>query len=342
MMAELTKDQWIKEQLSAKNLQDNKTNRDKLSKQYDAIYVGGDTKDWRTYFKRQFPQLANMFDSAAGEQEARSIFGDLIDLFIDVAQNPDNYDFATEAGRSAFKTKVEGTQYAQKTSSRRAEWDALKDADKKERLSQKVGELKGTFAGMGLTMTEMNNLALTALKNGANDLELKYLAFSKLLDRPEGGIMETKEAMDLKQTLRAYDYSFTDEDINNALTNTEKNGVPQTAELLINKARFGAKLKYSGFSDLFDQGYTVSDVFEPYQQMAARLLERSPADISLKSDLYRRAIETRKEDGTPLTMSDWSRIIKTDDKYGWQYTNQAHQQIDGVVSSLEKMFGLRQ
>lgn len=341
-MAELSKDQWIKEQLTAKNLTDNKANRDKLSKQYDSIYVGGDTKDWRTYFKRQFPQLASMFDSATGEQEARNIFGDLIDLFIDVAQNPDDYDLISEAGRAAFKSKVEGTQYAQKTSTRRAEWDALKNSDKQERISQKVGELKGIFAGMGLTVTEMTNLATTALKNGANDLELKYLAFSKLLDRPEGGLMETKEAMDLKQTLRAYDYPFTDDDINAALTNAEKNGIPQTAELLINKARFGAKLKYAGFSDLFDQGYTVSDVFEPYQQMAARLLERSPADISLKNDLYRRAIETKKEDGTPLTMSDWSRIIKTDDKYGWQYTNQAHQQVNSVVSGLERMFGLRQ
>jgi hypothetical protein len=41
-----------------------------------------------------------------------------------------------------------------------------------------------------------------------------------------------------------------------------------------------------------------------------------------------------------LSLSAWQQKLKTDDKYGWKFTNQANQQVSGVVSTLERAFGL--
>jgi hypothetical protein len=340
MMADLTRDQWVKEQLAARGMADTKSNRTTLGKQYDKIYIGGSRTDWRTYFKQQFPQFANMLDGGAGEAEARSIFGDLIDLFIDVANNPDSYDLTSTAGKEAFKVKVQGTQYAQKTTENRAKWDAMDAIEKKEMLKNKASELRANYAGLGLTVMELDNLALQALRDGRNEVELKYLAFSKLADRPGGTLAETKEYMDLVAQLRAYDYDYNDNQVRAALTGDIMDGVPQSAELLLNKARYGAQQKYSAFSDLFKQGFTVTDVFEPYQQIASRLLERPVSDISIKNEMFRYALEHKNADGSALSISDWSARIKNEKQYGWQYTNNANQTVNSIAATLERAFGL--
>jgi len=340
-MAQLTRDEYIKEQLVAKNLKDTAANKKKLGLAYDKLYLGGDRKDWRTYFKIQFPQLAGMLDGEKGEAEARAVFGDLVDLFISVANDPDSYDGSTEAGRAAWKNKVLATQYAIKTTDSQAKWDATDKVEKDKLLNLKAQELRANYAGLGLTLAEVNNLAYLSLAKGMTDLELKYLSYGKLADRTMDGLMATKEATDLASTLRAYDYEFKPEDIKNALTGLETNGVQMNSELLINRAKFDASLKYSGFKDQFQQGFTVADVFNPYRQQAARTLDRSAGDISLKNDLFRTALETLNEDGTPMTMTQWNRMLKKDTKYGWQYTPEANSQITNIISTLEQGFGFR-
>jgi hypothetical protein len=336
------KDKWVNEQLAARGLKDTATNKKTLGKQYDSIFLGGSPKDWRTFFKQQFPQLATMVDGGAGEAEARQIFGDLIDLFIDVANNPDNYDLTSTAGQAAFKNKVESTKYAQNTTAARAAWDAKDPVEKQDALKTKRDELRGSFAGLGLTMTELDNLALQALRDNRNDLEIKYMAFGKLADRPTGGLLETSEATTLKAALKMYDFQPKDVDdlISAALTGQVVAGVPQTSELLLNKAKLLAKQKYRAFAEQFDQGLTVQDVFEPYRDIAARVLDRSPNDISMSNPLYRKPLETVKDNNLPMTLGEWTKELKTNNDYGWRFTNQANQQVSSVVSTLERAFGL--
>ena len=166
-------------------------------------------------------------------------------------------------------------------------------------------------------------------------------SYNPMTEAKKSKKMETKEGMDLAATLKAYDYKYTPQLIEQALTGQVVNGVPMTSELLIDKARFGARLKYSAFADLFEKGYTVNDVFEPYQQVAAQLLERAPQDISYEKDLYRVPLEKKNEDGTPMTISQWSQELKSNSDYGWQYTANANRQISNVIRTLEQAFGKR-
>ena len=43
----------------------------------------------------------------------------------------------------------------------------------------------------------------------------------------------------------------------------------------------------------------------------------------------------------PLSLTEWMRKLKSDPKYGYQYTEQANQEVSRVVTTLEKAFGLR-
>jgi hypothetical protein len=275
-MAALTKDQYIKEQIAARGMADDAATRKKLGAEYDTKYLGGSSDDWRTYFRRQFPQLAGMLDGADSEQAARSVFGDqLMDLFLEVAKNPDNFDLTSEAGLQAFDSRVKATDYYNKTKKARIDWDVLKPADQQERLRLRKMGLAASLGDLELTDAELSELSLYAEQNQAGELELKYLAYGKLGKRGSQAIATTTEADKLRRTLKAYGYSPADlnDRINAALTGESMDGVVQTSDLLIKKARQFAKAKYSHLSDLIDQDFTIEDIFEPYQQIATQVLE---------------------------------------------------------------------
>jgi len=334
------RDQWIKEQLAAEGMRDTAANRTKLGKRYDKTYVGGSRSDWRTYFKLQFPQLADMLDGADGEKNARAVFGDLIDLFIEVATKPENFDLTSDAGVDAFIRRVKSTQYAIKTTESQARWDALDTAEKERQLQTTRRSIATTFASSQLTTTELNDIATVAIRNGYSELELKYAVATKLGQRAgDRTLFETDEANKLRSTLRAYNYNVSDELFSAALTGDEVNGVPQSAELLISKAKNKAKLDLPAYAQYIDQGFTVDDIFEPFKDLAVKTLELNPIEVQLSDDKFMRAIKG-KPDGTQYSGNEWIQMLKTDPNYGWQYTNQANQQVSSVVSTLERAFGL--
>ena len=336
------RDTYITEQLATEGMADTAANRKKLGKRYDQIYLGGKRDDWRTYFKLQFPQLGDMLDGADGEKNARAIFGDLIDLFIEVATNPAGFDLTTDAGVQAFLRRVDGTQYAIKTTANQAEYDALDTAEKERLLAKTRSSLSTSYASAQLTTGELNQIAQASIRNGYSELEVKYAVAAQLGQRAgSGDLLETDEANRLRSTLKAFNYRVTDELFSAALMGEEVNGVPQSAELLTYKAKEKAKLDFPAYSSYIDAGLTVDDIFEPYKDLSAKTLELSPVDVNLDDDKFLMALKG-KDDGTQYSGTEWVRMLKTNPEYNWRFTNQANQQINSVVSTLEKSFGLRQ
>jgi len=335
------RDKWIKDQLALQNKKDTPANRKALGAQYDKIYGAGERRDWRTYFKLSFPQLAEMLDDGEGERKAREVFGDLIDLFIDVANNPGNYDFDTQAGLDAFDRKVQGTQYAIKTTEKQAQWDALDSAEKNRQIEASKRAISTAFASLQLTTKELGDLSVLRLRNGLTDLELKYLVFDRLATRTgDGTLMETAQAADLIKTMRSYNYPFLDQDITDALTGATKGDVPQSSELLISKAKTAAKTRYTQFAELIDQGFTVDDIFDPYRQLAAKTLGKTVNDIKLNDAAYEKVLLPNPATNQTWSGIDWVRELKSNKDYGWQFTDEANKQVSSVVSTLERAFGL--
>jgi len=343
MMADpMTKETFVTEQLVARGLKDTAANRKKLKTEYDTKYLGGSSSDWRTFFKQQFPQLAGMVDGGQGEQEARRVFGNqFIDLFLDVAKNPDNYDTTSSAGVQAFTAKVQATDYYNKTKEARVKWDLLKDPDKQERLRVRKMNLAAGLGDLQLTEAEINDLALYAEQNNASDLELKYVAYDKLGQRSQAAVQQTTEASKLKKMLANYGYQPVDIDarIQAALTGTSMDGVIQSQDSLIAKAKQFAKTKYSHLSDMIDKDFTIDDIFEPYRDIAAKVLERNPADIKIDDPMFSAALEAGP-DGKSMSGTMWMQRLKQDPRYGWQFTKNANDQVRNTIMGLEKAFGL--
>jgi len=73
---------------------------------------------------------------------------------------------------------------------------------------------------------------------------------------------------------------------------------------------------------------------------ASKTLGIDPNEIDfMKDSKWADAFGTK--DSGQLTLNDWTRKLKTDEKYGWQFTDEANQTATKLVADMEKAFGFR-
>ena len=123
-----------------------------------------------------------------------------------------------------------------------------------------------------------------------------------------------------------------------ALTGGMYNGVAVTKDSILEKAQKAAKGAFGHLADQIDAGLSLDDIFSNYRNYAADALEIDPNQIDfMKDPKWLRAFGT-KESGQ-LSLTDWTKMIKTDPSYGWQYTKQANDQAASLAVSLARVFG---
>jgi hypothetical protein len=88
--------------------------------------------------------------------------------------------------------------------------------------------------------------------------------------------------------------------------------------------------------DLLSQGYNLSQVFSPYRQTMATILEiDDPNSIDLNDPLLRSAI-TDKGD---MNIYDFKKALRADSR--WQYTEQARQDVSTAALQVLRDFGFQ-
>ena len=87
-----------------------------------------------------------------------------------------------------------------------------------------------------------------------------------------------------------------------------------------------------------DAGLSLDDIFSNYRSYAANLLEVDPNTIDYVRDpKWAEAFGTK--DGGQLSISEWTAKIKSDPRYGWQFTKQANDQATQTALGIARAFG---
>jgi len=304
-------------------------------------------QDWRARFVEQFPEYAKVVDGAEGEAQARAELGDdFVDLLLDYANNPDQYDLDSQAGQAAWVRKVRATNLYTKVDPARREWAILPQASKDAQLADKIDELRKVFGEMQFDDTELLKVATYSLSNKASELQTRYYAYSIVGERQAtaGGapaLAQTDMAAALKEALQAYGYSppNLDKRIESALTGKEYAGVKYTEEGLMKQARDYSKVLYPHLSQQLDQGYSMDDIFAPYQQIAANTLGLDVKQVNINDPKYSKALQ-RNATGMSMSPDEWRYMLRKDPVYGWQNTTEAKNAAASMISMLEKNFGI--
>ena len=87
--------------------------------------------------------------------------------------------------------------------------------------------------------------------------------------------------------------------------------------------------------DLLSQGYNLDQVFAPYRQTMANLLEINADEIDLNDSTLRSAISDKGD----MNVYDFKKTLKQDNR--WQYTENAKQEVSDATLKILRDFGLQ-
>jgi hypothetical protein len=87
--------------------------------------------------------------------------------------------------------------------------------------------------------------------------------------------------------------------------------------------------------DLLSQGYNLDQVFAPYRQTMANLLEINPDEIDLNDSTLRSAISDKGD----MNLYDFKKTLKADKR--WQYTENAKSEVSDMTLKILRDFGFQ-
>jgi hypothetical protein len=300
----------------------------------------GITDELRAEIRTLFPQFASSFDGGTNEQQFVDFFGsDLVAILVKAAGQDAYGQLETEAEVAAFKRDVENTGYGQRTNQAEQDFD-FSPGTQAEKIRVKKNEITKQYADLQLDMQQLDTVARDAARKGWTGDDLKFAIYNYAYGAKPSTVMESELADEIRNAGRAYGYVVSDAELKAALTNTPYNGAMVTQDSILQKAQRAAKGQYGHLADQIDAGLSLEDIFYNYKAYAARTLGIDPSEIDYVNDPKWAEAFGNKEQGQ-LSLNDWLFKIKSDKRYGYQFTPQAQEEVSNIVSTLEKAFGLR-
>jgi hypothetical protein len=295
----------------------------------------------------------------------------LIDAVGDPATAKDDMDadeFARRLGASDWSIRNAST-YAKRDAERRQYTETLDKynqqleladtQEKKDAILSKIGQLNTTSSyarglasakafieatASGLTGT-MDPKRLDAfvkrMYDSANDKDPNIInrELAALISYKPGSTLGGAVGADLtalRATARAngfdLDTTFKDQ-INTWL---QRLAVGESVGTFQNVIRSQAKLGLPDkVANLLDQGLDLSNIYAPYRNVMASVLEVAPDSINLNDATLRSAIGPEKE----MSIYDFQRTLRKDAR--WQYTDNARQEASDSVLKVLRDFGFQ-
>lgn len=255
---------------------------------------------WETTFKTQYPQYAWMFDELD-----RTKYADVFDLFM---RKIDPKKGLTD---ERFQNEFKGTSW----------YREIQSSNMVNNINAQVGTLEWGPGALSRFVTK-------AIGYGWKEDQLKQEAYKEIFAKDPMGKYVNQQAVDTvrntanylryQNTAKQYFMQLGEDKIEKALTGQLTDDDIQTG------LRVAAKLKYSHLAEAIDAGQTLEDLTADYKKVAASVLERPAESIDMTNPDYEKAIAFDDGKGKRMmTTGEWSRLLRTDSKYGWQRTQGA-------------------
>jgi hypothetical protein len=263
--------------------------------------------------------------------------------------------FKSDEGKAQFVQELQATAYGRNTSKKQQAFDTKSPGEKTALVQAEVDKIRAEYGEIQLDQGALEEVATAAARNGASDIERGRLVYRAAFKRGAAAPDYTapvaartalggEDADRIRTIYRAYGVKADDQQIARILAQETDpvTGTVMTEDMLRNNLRDLAKVSYQPFADLLDRGLSVETIFSPYQQIAARVLEKAPDEVSLtNANGVPTEFATALMGEKPMSLTDWITRLKSDERYGWQFTSEAKQKATNLVMDLEKAFGFR-
>ena len=300
---------------------------------------------------------------------------ELKQLLIDAVGDPttakddmDADEFARRLGASDWAIR-NATTYAKRDAERRQYTETLDKynqqlqladtQEKKDAILSKIGQLNTTSSyarglasakayiesvASGLTGTmspDRLDAFVKRMYDSANDKDPNIITreLSALISYKPGAQLGGSIGGDLttlRATARANGFNLDTQFGSNINDWLQRLARGESVETFKNTIRGAAKLGLPDkVANLLDQGLDLKDIYAPYRNVMASVLEVAPDSIGLDDKTLRMAIGPEKE----MSIYDFQRALRKDPR--WQYTDNARAEASDSVLKVLKDFGFQ-
>ena len=309
--------QYVDEQLKAQGLTDTPENRATLRKDYQTKQIAAPT-DWEADLRTYMPAKTWMLELD------RTKYPQLFDL---LQRASDQNYYSTPEGQRRFLGELDGTDY----------FKEIADSSQRRDIKKLVGDL-------GFDSTDFSKFVTDSINFGWEGETLKAKTYEEVFRKNVDGTYANPTAV--TRATKSNDY------LNKELiAKSYFNQAPQatiekiltggiTVEDFQRQQRTMAKQRYGHLSELIDQGVTLEDLASNYKTSAAKLLEIDPNTIDMSESDFEIALSYGEEGKKrAMTTGEWEKMLRTDQRYGWEKTNNAKAEARSLASNIAQAFG---
>jgi hypothetical protein len=301
--------------------------------------------DWQAVLQDQFPGYSKDWLAA----NARSHFGqDMINLMVEASKLNGKYlGLTTDASVAAFQKAIKQTVYWQTTETAAKNFDQAIGVDRDRIINNKKLEIANSYGDVSFDDATLTQLATNAARLGLTGLGLQQAVYAGALKPGAGGsqtalagrVLQGADADRIRSIGRGWNTKISDGQIQSILTGKAD---PATGLVLTEDGlREQLQAKWKGamphLRDQFDAGLTLDQIGSSYKSYASQLLETPEDQINMFEGPYLQAFDNGE--GGQLSLSQWIEKVKTDSRFGWQYTKAANQQATDIGLTLARAFG---
>lgn len=247
--------------------------------------------------------------------------------------------------REKLRTEIMKTQWWKDSDGAQRAWAAVVaqgDQEANRQINAKADEVREIAAQLGgmLTDEQLTEVASNVLRFGFTTQQTMRMVANELLrgSDPEQILRTGITGQSVRQIARQMGLPMSSE----ALDEWSRKIATGTALLtdFENYARRQARSLYPSLEAEIDRGLSVESVADPFRQYAANLLGIAPSSIDFTDPKWNVALNYGDEKGRrAMTLFEWGDMLRKDERYGWQYTDDAINRAYDVTSAIARAFG---
>lgn len=195
--------------------------------------------------------------------------------------------------------------------------------------SETYEKLARDAARKGLSQTALQRFAYTEILKQQNPGQYAYTDASKKA-------LQSAPVDELRNLAKSYQTTLGSGDEQSLLSGKK------TLEDFKQSFKEKAKMQNPHLATQIDMNYSLDDISADYKKYASQVLDKPESEIDMSpTGKYNAALSTPDGKGgyRQPGLAEWVNTLRTDEKYGWQFTKEANDQVRQLGMNLAKTFG---
>jgi peptidoglycan hydrolase-like protein with peptidoglycan-binding domain len=218
---------------------------------------------------------------------------------------------------------------------------ALGDETQKVRIEQRKNQIRELVSALGgqLADNQITELATNSLRFGMDERQVGFAVGAEI--RKSSSPTDLQMGVigrELRDTVSRFGIQLADPSINNWAAQIA------TGEMNMqdfdNYARQQAISLFPSLQRDIERGLDVATIANPYAEHASRVLGINSNQVDFTDPKWAIALNFQDQQGRrAMTLDEWGRYIRSNEQYGYQFTDDAHNKAYAATTTIARAFG---